>query len=68
MSQESTQEMLGRWDAEDAASIKNAILEERERCAKVAEEYSKICQAMPTSVIDSVCRGIAAAIRRGAND
>ena len=34
-----------------------------EECARVAEEYSKVCQAMPTSVIDNVCRGIAADIR-----
>ena len=39
-----------------------------ERCAQVAEGYVKVCQALPNSVIDSVCRGIATAIRAIATD
>ncbi len=39
-----------------------------ERCAQVADDYPKICMAMPTSVIDTVCRDIAKAIRAQIKD
>jgi hypothetical protein len=43
-----------------ALGIKDETIEQ---CAQVADGYPKIAMAMPTSVIDTVCGDIAAAIR-----
>lgn len=58
---ETNQEMLARWDKEDAEILRKAIAAEREACAKVADEYGA---ARVHSYQDFlVAKEIAAAIR-----
>ena len=45
------------------AALNDARAAERERCARVAEDWYKIAMAAPGSVIHQVCHQIAAAIR-----